>query len=104
MVDTKFVQSKNSSGHYMDITFILSDYQIYIKTVDKLVHFPLGKIEKLHKYTNKENHHKLLIGLKDGRLYKFKINSETVWRKVYDYIEAFAFVKTKPHFFAFKHF
>ena len=25
--------------------FILSDYQIYIKMMDQLIHFPLGKIE-----------------------------------------------------------
>ena len=53
--------------------FILSDYQIYIKMMDQLIHFPLGKIDKLQKYVNKENHNKLLIGLKDGRIFKFRI-------------------------------
>ncbi len=53
LVDTKFIQAKNAYGHYLEVTFILSDYQIYIKSADKLVHFPLGKIEKLNKYTNK---------------------------------------------------
>jgi len=53
---------------------------------NELVHFPLGKIEKLHKYTNKENYFKLLIGLKDGRLFKFRINTELMWKKVYDHI------------------
>lgn len=86
------------------MTFILSDYQIFIKTSDKLLHFPLGKIDKLHKYTNKENHYKLLIGLKDGRLLKFRIITETMWKKIYEYIEMFAFVKVKRHFFAFKHY
>lgn len=104
LVDNKFVQSKNSSGHYMEITFILSNFQIFMKTSDKLVHFPLGKIDKLHKYTNKENHFKLLIGLKDGRIFKFRINTETMWKKIYDYVEAFAFVKVKRQFFAFRHY
>lgn len=75
-----------------------------MKASDKLIHFALGKIDKLHKYTNKENHHKLLIGLKDGRVFKFKINSEGIWKKIYDHIEVFAFVKVKEQFFAFRHF
>lgn len=95
LVDNKFVLSKISSGHYIEITFILSNFQIFLKASDKLIHFPLGKIDKLHKYTNKENHLKLLIGLKDGRVFKFKINTETMWKKIYDHIEAFAFVKIK---------
>lgn len=46
----------------------------------------------------------MLIQLKDGRKFKFRINSEMVWKKVYDRIEMFAFIKSKRHFFAFKHF
>ena len=71
--DRKFILCKTGSGRYGEITFILSDYQIFIKMADKLIHFPLGKIDKLQRYSNKENQHKLLIGLKDGRGYKFRI-------------------------------
>jgi hypothetical protein len=45
-----------------------------------------------------------LIGLKDGRLFKFRINTEMMWKKIYDNIEKFAFLRIKKHFFAFKHF
>lgn len=45
-----------------------------------------------------------MIGLKDGRLFKFRINTEMMWKKIYDNIEKFAFVRIKKHFFAFKHF
>jgi len=58
----------------------------------------------LHKYTNKENYFKLLIGLKDGRLFKFRISTEIMWKKIYDHIEKFAFIRVKKEFFAFKHF
>ena len=27
-----------------------------------------------------------------------------MWKKIYDFIEKFAFVRVKKHFFAFKHF
>ena len=64
----------------------------------------MGKIDKLHKYTNNENAFKLLIMLKDGRRFKFRINSEVTWKKIYDKIENFAFVRLKSQFFAFKHF
>lgn len=46
----------------------------------------------------------MLIQLKDGRKYKFRINSEAAWKKIYDRIEMFAFIKSKKHFFAFRHF
>lgn len=46
----------------------------------------------------------MLIGLKDGRLFKFRINTEVMWRKIYDNIEKFAFVRVKRHFFAFRHY
>jgi myotubularin-related protein 1/2 len=104
LVDHKFVRCKLVDGKYEDVTFILSDYQIFIKTKYSLVHFPLGKVEKLHKYMNKENNYKLLICLKDGRVFKFIINTETMWKKIYDWIERFAFVRVKRHFFAFRHF
>jgi len=45
-----------------------------------------------------------MICLKDGRVFKFIINTETMWKKIYDFIEKFAFVRVKKHFFAFKHF
>ncbi len=75
-----------------------------LKVNGALLHFPLGKIEKLHKYTNNENHFKILIGLKDGRFFKFRINTEAMWKKIYDNIEKFAFVRIKKHFFAFRHY
>ena len=40
----------------------------------------------------------------DGRLFKFRINTEMMWKKIYDNIEKFAFLRIKKHFFAFKHF
>lgn len=45
-----------------------------------------------------------MIGLKDGRVFKFRIFTENMWKKVYDYIESFAFVRSKKQFFAFKHY
>ena len=45
---------------------------------------------------------KLHIALKDGRKFKFKVNVEFVWKKVFDQIEKFAFVKYKKQFFAFQ--
>ena len=75
-----------------------------IKTINGTVRFTLGKVEKLHKYVTNEGHYKLLIGLKDGRLFKFRINTEQMWKKIYDLIEKFAFVRIKKHFFAFKHY
>jgi hypothetical protein len=105
LVDFKFVRSKTIYGQYDEVTFILSNYQIILKpTNGGLIRFQLGKIEKLHKYTNNENHFKLLIGLKDGRIFKFRINTELMWKKIYDSIEKFAFVRIKKHFFAFRHF
>lgn len=87
LVDSKFVRSKTIYGQYEEVTFILSNYQIMLKlNTSGLIRFPLGKIEKLHKYTNNENHFKLLIGLKDGRLFKFRINTELMWKKIYDCI------------------
>lgn len=47
---------------------------------------------------------KILIGLKDGRKFKFKVNVEFVWKKFYEQIEKFAFVKYKQQFFAFQFF
>ena len=37
--------------------------------------FPLGKIDKLNKYTANESVYKMLIQLKDARKFKFRINS-----------------------------
>jgi hypothetical protein len=105
LVDSKFVRSKTIYGQYEEVVLVVSNYQVMLKLGSgALVRFPLGKIEKLHKYTNNEGHFKLLVGLKDGRLFKFRINTEQVWRRVYDCIEKFAFVRVKRHFFAFRHF
>ena len=52
LVDSKFVRCKTIYGQYDEVSFILSNYQIMLKLSQGLVHFPLGKIEKLHKYTN----------------------------------------------------
>lgn len=105
LVDFKFVRSKTIYGHYDEVTFILSNYQIILKPSNGgLIRYPLGKIEKLHKYTNNENHFKILVGLKDGRIFKFRINTELMWKKIYDSIEKFAFVRIKKHFFAFRHY
>ena len=86
LVDNNFVRLRTVYGHYEEVLFILSDYQIFIKSSNGLLHFPLGKIEKLHKYTNNENHFKLLIGLKDGRIIKLRVNTEQMWKKLYDTI------------------
>ena len=45
---------------------------------------------------------KINIGLKDGRKFKLKINIEYVWKKIFDQVEKFAFVKYKQQFFAFQ--
>ena len=66
--------------------------------------FPLGKIDRLSKYTANETIYKLQIQLKDGRRFKFRISSEVSWKKIYDRIEMFAFIRSKKDFFAFKHF
>lgn len=47
---------------------------------------------------------KINIGLKDGRKFKLKVNIEYVWKKIFDQIEKFAFVKYKQQFFAFQFF
>lgn len=45
LVDFKFVRSKTIHGHYEEVTFILSNYQIMLKLNNNgLLHFPLGKI------------------------------------------------------------
>ena len=67
------------------------------------VHFALGKIERLQKYTNNEGHFKVVMGLKDGRVVKLRVNTEQMWKKVHDCIDKFAFVRSKQHFFAFRH-
>ena len=91
-------------GHYEEVTFILSDYQVYIKRENGVaMHFPLGKIERLQKYTNNEGHYKVVMGLKDGRVVKLRVNTEQMWKKVHDCIDKFAFVRSKQHFFAFRH-
>lgn len=82
-MDKTFVQCKLSNNRYELITLIQTDYKLFIRTKEHLTYFPLGKIEKLHKYTNNENFFKLLIVLKDGRKFKFKILTETVWKKIY---------------------
>lgn len=51
-----------------------------------VVFFPLSKIDKLSKYTTNESVYKMLIQLKDGRKFKFRINSETAWKKIFDKI------------------
>jgi uncharacterized protein Veg len=45
-----------------------------------------------------------MIQLKDGRKFKLRISSENGWKRVYEKIGEFAFVTSKSHFFAFRHF
>ena len=98
------MQCKVASGQYAGVLLIVSNYQLFVKTSDRLIRFPLGKVEKLQKYTNKENQHKLMIGLKDGRCFKFRVYTEPMWKKIYEKIEDFAFVKHKRQFFAYKYY
>ena len=104
LVESNFVRWRAMDGHYEEVTFILTDYQIYIKRDrNVVVHFPIGKIEKLQKYTNNEGHFKIVMGLKDGRMVKLRVNTEQMCKKVHDCIDKFAFVRVKQHFFAFRH-
>jgi len=43
-----------------------------------------------------------MIGLKDGRRFKLRVGVEIVWKRVYEHVERFAFVKYKQQFFAFQ--
>ena len=42
--------------------------------------------------------------MKDGRVFKFKVSSENIWKKIYEIIDIFTFVKNNNRFFAFRHF
>lgn len=66
--------------------------------------FPLGKIDRLSKYTANETIYKIQVQLKDGRKFKFRIGSEAAWKKIYERLEMFAFIRSKKDFFAFRHF
>lgn len=52
--------------------------------------FPIGKIERLEKYIEKG--FKIFIKLKDGRVFKFRIVSENLWKKLYEILDIFSFV------------
>lgn len=64
--------------------------------------FPIGKIERLEKYIEKG--FKIFTKLKDGRIFKFKVASENIWKKIYEILDIFSFVENKNRFFAFRHF
>ena len=87
MIEKKFVEFKFWEK-YERIDLVVTNYKLCIRPgeVGQTIHFPLGKIEKLHKYTNNENSFKMLIVLKDGRKFKFKVLSEKSWKVIYDKI------------------
>lgn len=81
----------------------MTDYKLYlIDSHGDIRSFPLSLIEKLTKYVNNENYLKIMIGLKDGRRFKLRVGVEIVWKRVYEQVERFAFVKYKQQFFAFQ--
>lgn len=74
--DNKYVFCKLTEGKYDEIKLIVTNYKLCIicSPYDPIF-FSLSKIDKLNKYTTNESVYKMLIQLKDGRKYKFRINS-----------------------------
>lgn len=83
----------------------MTNYKICLKSPQSsFVFFPLGKVDRLSRYTTNESIFKMQIQLKDGRKFKFRVVSEQCWKKIYERVEMFAFIRSKKNFFAFRHF
>lgn len=76
LYNTQFVFCKLGDGKYEQTKLIVTNYKICLFVGEnESVFFALSKIDKLNKYTTNESIYKMLIQLKDGRKFKFRINS-----------------------------